>query len=371
MSTTYQTYSNTQNYYPQNTGYPCAQGMPQMVPMGSPMFNYQPMPMTAPMPPVILPPVAQMNCGFQTMNLAQGTLQAAPQLLPSMLSSPASFHTMESVPSDFSTHNSTGFEPQIQGMVKVTSMDSYPSMQRSPSPGMGMIPSYSPQPYPMLPPMISLIPASPSPLPGLQVPTPPLANSVTVTNFDTASMSTGSPVNVTEPILDTNHLGFRGNSVPRSRSPTRSMSRARSCSDYSVTSEPQFERTSSDSEPSKRELVNKAFAKLQAMFGPNFDQNGNRGENILRLKVKTRTALEQIVPFVEFCQRENLIVSVSCPISTKKGRQQVRGFLAYLQTRNEGDADRVEELIQQYNASNNSPFNTWHRNPPSTWKNQA
>jgi len=216
------------------------------------------------------------------------------------------------------------------------------------------------------------IPASSSPLPGLQVPTPPLANSVTVTNFDTASMSTGSPVNVTEPILDTNHLGFRGNSVPRSRSPTRSMSRARSCSDYSVNSEPQFERTSSDtSEPSKRELVNKAFAKLQAMFGPNFDQNGNRGENILRLKVKTRTALEQIVPFVEFCQRENLIVSVSCPISTKKGRQQVRGFLAYLQTRNEGDADRVEELIQQYNASNNSPFNTWHRNPPSTWKNQA
>merc|ERR1712062_866003 len=156
------------------------------------------------------------------------------------------------------------------------------------------------------------------------------------------------PVNVTEPILDTNHLGFRGNSVPRSRSPTRSMSRARSCSDYSVTSEPQFERTSSDSEPSKRELVNKAFAKLQAMFGPNFDQNGNRGENILRLKVKTRTALEQIVPFVEFCQRENLIVSVSCPISSKKGRQQVRGFLAYLQTRNEGDADRVEELKQQF-----------------------
>merc|ERR1711951_145411 len=239
----------------------------------------------------------------------------APPLLP-MMSSANSMASLESLPSDLSSMQASSMSLP---MMRVTSMDSYPSMQRSPSPGMGMIPSYSPQPYPMLPPMISLIPASSSPLPGLQVPTPPLANSVTVTNFDTASMSTGSPVNVTEPILDTNHLGFRGNSVPRSRSPTRSMSRARSCSDYSVTSEPQFERTSSDSEPSKRELVNKAFAKLQAMFGPNFDQNGNRGENILRLKVKTRTALEQIVPFIEFCQRENLIVSVSCPISTKKG----------------------------------------------------
>jgi len=64
-------------------------------------------------------------------------------------------------------------------------------------------------------------------------------------------------------------------------------------------------------------------------------------------------------------------MSVSCPISTKKGRQQVRGFLAYLQMKDASDANRVEELIQQYNASNGSPFNTWHRNPPSTWKNRA
>merc|ERR1712198_319898 len=97
------------------------------------------------------------------------------------------------------------------------------------------------------------------------------------------------------------------------------------CSDGSDT-ERDYERA----EPSKRDLVNRAFAKLEAMFGKNFDKNGNRGENILRLKVKTRTALEKIVPFIEFCQRENLIVSVSCPISTKKGRQQVRdSWLTY------------------------------------------
>jgi len=194
---------------------------------------------------------------------------------------------------------------------------------------------------------------------------------VTVTNWHD-SISPIADASIPEPAADPNLLGFRGNSVPRSRSPTRSNSRARSMSDYSNTSEPQFERDfSAPAEPSKRELVNKAFAKLQALFGQNFDQNGNRGENILRLKVKTRTALEQIVPFIEFCQLENLIISVSCPISTKKGRQQVRGFLAYLQTRNARDADRLEELIQEYNANNGSPFNTWHRNPPSTWKNKA
>merc|ERR1712062_862697 len=224
-----------------------------------------------------------------------------------------------------------------------------------------MMPSYSPQPYPLLPPMISLIPTVPQPMPEMQVRT----NSVTVT-------ITNPPVDPVLPEMkmgDPNLLGYRGNSVPRSRSPTRSVSRGRSLSDCSDGSD--TERDYERAEPSKRDLVNRAFAKLEAMFGKNFDKNGNRGENILRLKVKTRTALEKIVPFIEFCQRENLIVSVSCPISTKKGRQQVRGFLAYLQTKDARDANRVEELIQQYNAMNGSPFNTWHRNPPSTWKNQA
>jgi len=374
MSTDYQTYSHHQTYFPTNNGYPCAQsGMPQMVPLGSPMF--QPLPMTGPVPQVYMPPVAQMNCGFQNMSLT-GPVQQMPQMLP-VLSTPGSMTSLgslESLPSDLSAPSlgaSMSLSDLAQPMMKVGSMESYPSMQRSPSPGMGMVPSYSPQPYPMLPPMISLIPAA-RPLPGLQVPSPPqMASGVTVTNWHD-SISPIADASIPEPAADPNLLGFRGNSVPRSRSPTRSNSRARSMSDYSNTSEPQFERDfSAPAEPSKRELVNKAFAKLQALFGQNFDQNGNRGENILRLKVKTRTALEQIVPFIEFCQLENLIISVSCPISTKKGRQQVRGFLAYLQTRNARDADRLEELIQEYNANNGSPFNTWHRNPPSTWKNKA
>jgi len=251
-------------------------------------------------------------------------------------------------------------------MSSVGSLETYPhspsppSGYQCPSPnGFLMMPSHSPQPYPLLPPMISLIPTAPQPMPEMHL----RQNSVTITNAPVADPVLPEAVN-----SDPNLLGFRGNSIPRSRSPTRSVSRGRSYSECSV---PDTERDYERAEPSKRDLVNRAFAQLEAMFGKNFDKNGNRGENILRLKVKTRTALEKIVPFIEFCQRENLIMSVSCPISTKKGRQQVRGFLAYLQMKDASDANRVEELIQQYNASNGSPFNTWHRNPPSTWKNRA
>jgi len=158
----------------------------------------------------------------------------------------------------------------------------------------------------------------------------------------------------------------------RSRSPGPSISRESESSDSPAAQMPASEcepKPEAPLEPSKRDLVNKAFARLTEMFGEDrFDQEGNRGENIVRLKVKTRNALEHIVPFIERCQEENLISTVSCPISTKKGRQQVRGFLAYLETRNADDADRLEELVREYNAENKSVFNTWHRNPVSTWK---
>jgi len=377
MSTDYQTYSQT---YPTNAGIP----VPHMVTMGSCSPMFQPLSMPGPVPPMYMP-VTQMPCaGFQGMPMT--TAPTAPStMLPlypgcgsldsltlsdqmgsltmgmdqfnlPMTADNLSLPTYTSLPS-----NEFGIP-----LCSVGSLETYP---RSPSPngyqcpspnGFNMVPSYSPQSYPMLPPMISLIPTTSQPLPEMHVRT----NSVTITNPPPAD-----PVLPEILTSDPNLLGYRGNSVPRSRSPTRSVSRGRSLSDCSIGSD--AERDYERAEPSKRELVNRAFAKLETMFGRNFDQNGNRGENILRLKVKTRTALEKIVPFIQFCQRENLIVSVSCPISTKKGRQQVRGFLAYLQMKDERDADRVEELIQAYNARNGSPFNTWHRNPPSTWKNKA
>jgi len=344
--------------------------VPSMVPIGSPPMYHAPVQMTGPVPHIYLPQVTQLNCGMQAMSLGAapspiiGTGAAHPQLLPMM--SCNSMHSMDSYDNPSLDLNMSSSMSDNLGLpfVKVGSMDSYPSMQQTPSPNqMGFYPSTSP-PQMMMMPTISLIPASSRPLPAT------LMSGVTVTGWDSCSNYS----NTTEPILsppsDPNMLGLRGNS--RSRSPsTRSLSsRARSVSGLSD-HEREREYSAEPAEPSKRELVNRAFAKLQAMFGNQFDQDGNRGENILRLKVKTRTALEEIVPFIEFCQQENLIVSVSCPISTKKGRQQVRGFLAYLQTKNAQDADRVEELIQQYNACNGSPFNTWHRNPPSTWKTQA
>jgi len=373
MSTDYQTYSQT---YPTNTGFP----VPHMVTMGSCSPMFQPLPMTGPVPPMYMP-VSQLPCpGFQGMPLTSAP--AAPATMLPLMSGCSSIDSlalsdqMSSLTMGMDQVNLSTSLPTMSSlpssdfglpMCSVGSLETYP---RSPSPngyqcpspnGFTMVPSYSPQPYPLLPPMISLIPTTPQPLPEMRVRT----NSVTITNAPAADPVLPEMLN-----SDPNLLGYvRGNSVPRSRSPTRSVSRARSLSDCSVGSD--TERDYERAEPSKRELVNKAFAKLETMFGKNFDQNGNRGENILRLKVKTRTALEKIVPFIEFCQRENLIVSVSCPISTKKGRQQVRGFLAYLQMKDERDADRVEELIQDYNARNGSPFNTWHRNPPSTWKNKA
>jgi len=379
MSTDYQTYSQT---YPTNAGFP----VPHMVTMGSCSPMFQPLPVPGPVPPMFMP-VTQMPCaGFQGIPMT--TTPTAPNtilpLLPgcSSLDSLALSDQMSSLTMGMGKNSLPATPPDSLSlptypslpsndygipMCSVGSLETYP---RSPSPngypcpspnGYNMMPSYSPQPYPLLPPMISLMPTTPQPLPGMHART----NSVTITN------PPADPVLPEIMTSDPNLLGYRGNSIPRSRSPTptRSVSRGRSLSDCSAGSD--TERDYERVEPSKRELVNRAFAKLEAMFGQNFDQNGNRGENILRLKVKTRTALEKIVPFIEFCQRENLIVSVSCPISTKKGRQQVRGFLAYLQMKDERDADRVEELIQAYNASNGSPFNTWHRNPPSTWKNKA
>jgi hypothetical protein len=77
-----------------------------------------------------------------------------------------------------------------------------------------------------------------------------------------------------------------------------------------------------------------------------YDEIGNRGENVVRIKVKTRNALENIVPFIDACNAQGLLTRVSCPISTKKGRQHIRGFLAYLEC---ADSSAVQQLFSEYN----------------------
>jgi len=118
--------------------------------------------------------------------------------------------------------------------------------------------------------------------------------------------------------------------------------------------------------PSKRALVDSTLGWMQSVFGDKYDNDGTRGENVLRLKVKTVIALEHIVEFISRCNAEGLIHSISCPVSTKKGRQHVRGYLAYIKGHTGASADRIESIFEEFNREKGFPFKTLHRNPAST-----
>merc|ERR1719471_1844758 len=108
--------------------------------------------------------------------------------------------------------------------------------------------------------------------------------------------------------------------------------------------------------PSKRALVDNTLGWMESVFGDKYDNDGTRGENVLRLKVKTVVALEHIVEFIALCHNEGLIESISCPVSTKKGRQHVRGYLAYIKAFNASSCDRIEAIFNQFNAEKGFPF---------------
>jgi len=127
-----------------------------------------------------------------------------------------------------------------------------------------------------------------------------------------------------------------------------------------------------DATMTKKDLVN---ATLDWMYevcgGDHFDCEGRRGENVLRIKVKTRGALEYICPLINQCIEEGLLQNLSCPISKKRQRRYVRGFLAYLEATDEQSADRIVEIFNEVNAvyvknSENQvehPFKGISRNP--------
>lgn len=169
-----------------------------------------------------------------------------------------------------------------------------------------------------------------------------------------------------EPIAHRQPGNLYVNKAETWRSITRSLSPCASNEESLEFTRERPQSIGSEGEVSKKELVDRAISQLTADFGDRFDKEGLRGQNILRIKVKTRVALEHIVPFIRFCQEENLVELVSCPISTKKGRQHVRGFLAYIQARDEVDADRLCEKFHEYNANNGTPFKAYQRNPKST-----
>lgn len=160
-------------------------------------------------------------------------------------------------------------------------------------------------------------------------------------------------------------LGLR--EVSRSRSPSLSVcsdsdsgieDRGRSCSRESGVTD--------SGAPSKRALVDSTLSWMESVFHDKYDNDGTRGENVLRLKVKTVIALEHIVEFIALCHKEGLIESISCPVSTKKGRQHVRGYLAYIKGYTSQAADRIEAVFNSFNAEKGYPFKTLHRNPAST-----
>jgi len=100
----------------------------------------------------------------------------------------------------------------------------------------------------------------------------------------------------------------------------------------------------------KKDLVNASLDWCYAVLGSeHFDCEGRRGKNVLRIKVKTRGALEHICPLIDRCIEEGLLHHVSCPISTKKQRRHIRGYLAYLEAVSETATDRMIEIFDEVN----------------------
>merc|ERR1719471_2035520 len=83
---------------------------------------------------------------------------------------------------------------------------------------------------------------------------------------------------------------------------------------------------------SKKELVEYCLNEIDSIFGDRVQTTGMRGPTVMRIKVKTRPALELIVELLRALEQNSSIVGISCPKSTKKGKQHIRGFLAYIQT---------------------------------------
>jgi len=122
----------------------------------------------------------------------------------------------------------------------------------------------------------------------------------------------------------------------------------------------------------KKDIVNDTLKWMYDVFGKeHFDVDGRRGPNVLRLKVKTRGSLEHICPLLNEFLEEGLISHVSCPISTKKSRQHIRGYLSYIECVSDEAVNRVMDIFNKYNeilitdceGKPEHPFKGLSRNP--------
>jgi len=125
--------------------------------------------------------------------------------------------------------------------------------------------------------------------------------------------------------------------------------------------------SSSSSVISKKELVENCLSHIDEIFGNRVQTAGMRGPTVMRIKVKTRPALEKIVALLRTLEQNCNITAISCPKSTKKGKQHIRGFLAYIQTSTVHEIPRVQAVFDSFNRAHttgeDSPFKTLEVNP--------
>jgi len=118
---------------------------------------------------------------------------------------------------------------------------------------------------------------------------------------------------------------------------------------------------------SKKELVEYCLNEIDSIFGERVQTTGMRGPTVMRIKVKTRPALELIVELLRALEQNSSIVGISCPKSTKKGKKHIRGFLAYFQTSTVAEIAKVQRVFDEFNRTNQKngevPFKKLEVNP--------
>lgn len=118
---------------------------------------------------------------------------------------------------------------------------------------------------------------------------------------------------------------------------------------------------------SKKELVEYCFNEIDSIFGDRVQTTGMRGPTVMRIKVKTRPSLELIVELLRALEQNSSIVGISTALSTKKGKQHIRGFLAYIQTSTVAEIAKVQRVFDEFNRTNQKngevPFKKLEVNP--------
>lgn len=112
----------------------------------------------------------------------------------------------------------------------------------------------------------------------------------------------------------------------------------------------------------KEQIVPQKLAIIERMFAGQYDEDGMRGSDIARIKVKTISALNNVVELLEYLSSQVNIIHVSCPKSTKKGGTSVRGFIAYLQVA-PNDLQKLETLFGLFNMARDGAFHPIDINP--------